>query len=225
MSQFFRIRTLSRKLVYAFSITFLLLTLSGLFSHLNSSIPKSATEGDIFSKRFKAWQAGAMAMKNVASVQSNLDKIARWTHAGFHGKEIDFMGNEQLAVLDETNEAIKITLDAEWLTTEEKGLYEVILGNFANYRDACSTAVRTLAADPQMAALLIRTADDRFEEVNRSLHGLMNCETRLCREKSSIPNRNLSAALGGLYPAAGGCHGSGRTDGPMSRQVHYRSCQ
>jgi hypothetical protein len=223
MSQFLQNQTLSKKLLFVFSIILLFLTVSGLFSHLNSSNPRMTME-DIYSKRFKVYQAGAMVIKNVASVQSNLDKITQWVHAGFDKREIDLLGKEQLAVLEGVNETIRKTLDAEWLTPEEKELYKAIQRNFADYREFCSSTIRMATLDLQMASPLIATAGDSFKKINRNLHDLLDLETRLCPENSNIPNRSFSAALGNLYPAAGGCHRSGLAEQPMSRQAHYRSC-
>jgi len=223
MRQFFRNLTLSKKLLFASSIIFVFLTISGLFSQLNSSNPRSPTE-DTLNKHFGVYQTSAMVIKNVANVQSNLDKVTRWANAGFDEREVDLLGKEQLAVLDGANEMIKKALLAEWLVPVEKRLCKVILNHFRDYKESCISTIAVATSDLQMATLLIGIADDHFKELNRSLHDLLDLEAKLCLENSNHPNRSLSAALGNLYPAAGGCHRSVLTDQPMSRQSHYRSC-
>ena len=223
MRQFVRNLTLSKKVLFASFIIFVFLMISGLFSQLNSSSPRLSTEGTR-DKHFGVYQTGAMVIKNVANVQSNLDKVTRWANAGFNKREVDLLGKDQLAVLDGADELIEQALLAEWLAPAEKRLCKVILNHFRDYKESCISTMAVATSDLQMAMLFIGVADDHFKELNRSLHDLLDLETKLCLENSNHPNRSLSAALGNLYPAAGGCHRSVPTDQPMSRQSHYRSC-
>ena len=222
MKTFFQNQPQLKRLLFGSSVILVFLAISGLFSHLSSSNPRTSPE-DLFSKRFKIYQAGSIAIKNVANVHSNLDKVTRWANAGFDRREIDLLGKKQLAALDGVNETIKKTLPAEWLTPEEKRLYEVILNNFRDYKQSCISTIALATSDLQMATLFLRDADDHFKELNRSLHDLLDLENRLSQETSTHPRRSFSVILGNLYYHAESSHRPISTDERMSRLAYEQS--
>jgi len=194
MKRFFQNQKLSKKLLFAPLVIIVFLILLGWVSYLNLSNQRSAIES-IFDERFKAYQTGATIVKDITNVHANLYKVISWTDAKYDEKKIELLGKEQMATLERTMDRIKKALQLNWLTQEEKTLYQAIMGDFTVYKNSCYSAIDLASSDLNMATMFMGTADEKFQKLNGSLHDLLDLENKLSQERYDSSLRSFSAAL------------------------------
>jgi methyl-accepting chemotaxis protein len=194
MMRFFLNQKLSRKLLVAPMVIILFLIILGLVAYRNLSSQRSAIES-IFDERFKAYQTGATIVKDITNVHANLYKVISWTEAKYDEKKIELLGNEQMATLERTTDRIKKALQLNWLTQEEKTLYQAIMGDFTVYKNSCHSAVDLASSGLNTATMYMGTADEKFQKLNGSLHDLLDLENKLSQERYDFSLRSSSAAL------------------------------
>jgi len=194
MKRFFQNQKLSKKLLFAPLVIIVFLILLGWVSYLNLSNQRSAIES-IFDERFKAYQTGATIVKDITNVHANLYKVISWTDAKYDEKKIELLGKEQIATLERTMDRIKKALQLNWLTQEEKTLYQAIMGDFTVYKNSCYSAIDLASSDLNMATMFMGTADEKFQKLNGSLHNLLDLENKLSQERYDSSLRSFSVAL------------------------------
>lgn len=194
MKRFFLNQTLSRKLLVAPLVIILFLILLGLVAYRNLSNQRSAIES-IFDERFKAYQTGATIVKDIANVHANLYKVISWADAKYEEKKIEALGKEQIATLDQTNNLIGKALQLNWLTREEKTLYQTIMTDFVAYKKSCLSAIDLASSDLNYATMFMATADEKFQKLNGSLHDLLDLEDKLSQERHDFSLTSFNSAL------------------------------
>ena len=182
MKRFFLNQKLSRKLLTAPLMIIIFLVILGLVSYFNLFRQRAAIE-NIFGKRFKAYQTSAMIVKDVANVHANLYKVISWANAKYDERKIEVLGKEQMVALEQTAEMIGKALQLEWLTQEEKLLYQTSMDYLKQYKKSCYSAVDLARSDLNYATVYMGTADEEFQRLNGSLNDLLNLENKLSQER------------------------------------------
>ena len=194
MNQFLLNQKLSKKLLAAPLVIILFLILLGWVSYFNLSNQRSAIE-NIFDERFKAYQMGATIVKDIANVHANLYKVISWAHAKYDEKKIALLGKEQMATLDRATDMIAKALYVEWVTPEEKTLYQTIMVHLTEYKKSCYSAVDLASSDLDMATMYMGSADEKFQTLNKRLHDLLDLENKLSQGQYDYSVKSFSAAL------------------------------
>jgi methyl-accepting chemotaxis protein len=194
MNRFFLNQKLSRKLLIAPSAVIIFLVILGLVSYFNLSNQRSAIE-NIFSNRFKAYQTSATIVKDIGNVHANLYKVISWTNAKYDQKRIELLGKEQMAVLEKTTGRVKKALQLQWLTQEEKLLYQTIMDYLDQYKKSCFSAIDLASSDLNYATMFMGTADENFQKLNGTLHDLLNLEEKLSQERYNSSLGSFNSAL------------------------------
>ncbi|HVP77883.1 MAG TPA: methyl-accepting chemotaxis protein [Thermodesulfobacteriota bacterium] len=194
MKRFFLNQTLSKKLLVAPMVIILFLILLGLVAYRDLSNQQSAVDS-IFDERFKAYQTGAMIVKDITNVHANLYKVISWADAKYEEKKVDALGKEQMTALGRTNEMIGKALQLNWLTEEEKTLYKTIMADFTAYNKACYSALDLASSDLNYATMFMATADEKFQKLNGSLHDLLDLENKLSQERHDFSLASFNQAL------------------------------
>jgi len=194
MKQFVLNQKLSKKMLAAPLVIILFMLLLGLIAYRNLSNQRSAIE-NIFDERFKAYQTGATIVKDITNVHANLYKVISWADAKYEEKKIDLLGKEQIASLDRTADMIGKALQLNWLTQEEKTLYQTIMDDFTAYRKLCFSAIDLASSDLNYATMFMGTADEKFQKLNRSLNDLLDLENKLSQDQHDHSLRGFSGGL------------------------------
>ncbi len=174
-------------------IIFFLVVL-GLVAYYNLSSQRSAID-NIFDERFKAYQTGATIVKDITNVHANLYKVISWADAKYEDKKIELLGKEQMATLGRTADLIGKALQLDWLTQEEKTLYQTITTDFTAYKKSCLAAIDLANSDLNYATMFMATADEKFQKLNGSLHELLDLENRLSQEKHDSSLTSFNSVL------------------------------
>ena len=194
MKRFFRNQKLSGKLLFAPSVIIILWVILGLIAYRNLFKQRSAIE-NIFEERFKAYQMGATIVKDIANVHANLYKIISWANAKYDEKKIELLGKEQMATLDRATDMIARALYVEWVSQEEKFLYETIKVHLTEYKKSCYSAIDLASSDLNMATMYMESADEKFQRLNKGLHDLLDLEDKLSQGQYDYSVKSFSAAL------------------------------
>ncbi len=194
MKRYFLNQKLSRKLLVAPLVIIVFLLILGFLSYRNLSDQRAAIE-NILNNRFKAYQAGATIVKDIANVHANLYKVINWTGAKYDEKKIELLGKEQMATLDRATDMIAKALYVEWVTQEEKALYQTIMGHLTVYRKACFSAIDLATSDLNTATMFMGSADEKYQTLNKSLHDLLDLENRLSQGQYEDSVSRFSRAL------------------------------
>jgi len=194
VKQFFLNQKLSKKLLAAPLVIIIFLVILGLVAYQNLSKQRSAIE-NIFEERFKAYQTGAMIVKDIANIHANLYKIISWADAKYDEKKIDLLGKEQMAALERTADMIGKTLQASWLTQEERTLYQTIMVHFTEYKKSCDSAIDLASSDLNYATMYMGSSDEKFQRLNKGLHDLLDLENKLSQDQHDYSVRSFSATI------------------------------
>jgi len=194
MRRFFLNQKLSRKLLFAPLVIMFFLILLGLAAYGNLSSQRSAIES-IFAERFKAYQTGATIVKDITNVHANLYKVISWADAKYEERKIEALGKEQIVTLERTNELISKALQLNWLTPEEKTLYQTITADYTAYKKSCWSAIDLANSDLNYATMFMATADEKFQKLNGSLHDLLDLENKLSQDQYNYSVRSFNSAL------------------------------
>jgi methyl-accepting chemotaxis protein len=194
MMRFFLNQNLSKKLLVAPLVIIIFLILLGLVAYRNLSSQRSAIRS-IFDERFKAYQTGATIVKDITNVHANLYKVISWADAKYDEKKIELLGKEQMATLDRTSDLIGKALQLNWLTPEEKTLYQTIMGDFKAYKKSGYAAIDLASSDLNYATMFMATADEKFQKLNGSLHDLLDLEEKLSQERYDVSLGSFNSAL------------------------------
>jgi methyl-accepting chemotaxis protein len=194
MKRFFLNQKLSKKLLAAPLVIIVFLVILGSVAYHNLSNQRSAIE-NIFDERFVAYQTGATIVKDITNVHANLYKVISWAEAKYEEKKIDLLGKEQVAALERTGDMIGKALQLNWLTEEEKVLYQTILNDFTVYKKLCYSAIDLASSDLNYATMFMGTADEKFQKLNGSLRDLLDLENKLSQDQHDYSIRSFSAGL------------------------------
>jgi methyl-accepting chemotaxis protein len=194
MRYFFSNQKLSRKMLAAPLVIVIFVVILGMVAYRTLSNQRSAID-NIFDERFKAYQTGATIVKDITNVHASLYKVISWADAKYEEKKIDLLGKEQVATLDRTADMIGKALQLNWLTQEEKTLYQTIMDDFTVYKKHCISAIDLASSDLNYATMFMATADEKFQKLNGSLHNLLDLENKLSQDQHDSSGRSFSAAL------------------------------
>jgi hypothetical protein len=100
-----------------------------------------------------------------------------------------------VAALERTTDMIAKAVLLEWLTREEKLLYQTVMDYLKQYKKSCYSAIDLARSDLNYATVYMGTADEEFQVLNGSLNDLLNLENKLSQHRYDSSLRGFSAEL------------------------------
>jgi len=182
-----------KKLLLSPLVAITFLSILGAVSFLGLNDQKNVIR-DIFENRFQIYQESTRIMSNIKSVHANIYQVLNLSSIDSDAKVIDELGKQQLESIKETLGLVKSVM-ARNLTAEEKQYYQSVLQQLTDYRAAAARTIDMASADYNLATTMMRPAVEKFKVLNQNLHGLMDLENRLSREKYDFSMRSFSNTL------------------------------
>ncbi|MCX8022039.1 MAG: methyl-accepting chemotaxis protein [Syntrophorhabdaceae bacterium] len=144
----------------------------------------------IFADRFSSYRTSTGFIQNIANVHGNLYKVISWTNAGYDPEKVKKLGEEQIKTLNETVEGITRIANKKGLSQEEKGIYQRLIEQVNDYKKPAQETIEAVLVDMSFATMLMGTADDKFQALEKTLNDLNRLEEKLAEEKykSSVNN-------------------------------------
>ena len=197
---------ISKKLLVGPLLVMVFLLLVGFLAYSGLSSQKSAIE-DIYTHRFKGYQASASFLKDLTYVHANLYKVISWANAQYDAKKVESLGKEQLATIDRTLAALQKAGNDRNATAEQKKLYQASLAVLKEYKTAASSAVDLAGSDLNMATMYMATTEEKFQVLHGSLQQVLSLEEKLSKEQYDSSLQSFSAFMAVLLVALGAALG------------------
>ena len=194
MKRFFANWRLSRKLFIAPSLTIVSLLTLGWVTYTGLSDQKSTVE-NIFTRRFQSYQTSATIARDITDVHASLYKLISWANAGYKKERIEALGKEQMATLEKSAEVIGKSLQRKDLIPEEKNMYQGVMLQLREYKETALSAIDLAGSDLNMATMYMTTAEEKFQNLNKTFQGLLALENRLSKERYDHSLKNFGSVL------------------------------
>ena len=173
-------------------VLFLVISWGISFTGLTSL--KSAIS-DIFNNRFKTYQNSAGIVGDVTNVHANVYKVIGWTEAKYDPGRIEALGKEQIATIEKNFQNMQKMVASKTITAEEKKLYQSAIEQLQEYKKPVEGVLELAGADISTATMVMGTADDKFQVLNRTLQELLSLENNLSVGKYDFSLKTFSRVL------------------------------
>ncbi|OPY66991.1 MAG: Methyl-accepting chemotaxis protein PctC [Syntrophorhabdaceae bacterium PtaU1.Bin034] len=187
---------MAKKVMVSPVIALMLMVIFGLVAYGGFFRQQAALE-DIFTVRFRHYQASAAVVKDLAEVHANVYKAARLMGANQgEGRELERviakLQREQHAKLEKAASIVQGVLKSGVLTKTERNYFVFAADRIPKYQALCRQAI---SADTVMSAVAMSQADDAFQEIVTNLQELVILEEKLSSEQYASSERVFKAAL------------------------------
>ena len=171
---------------------FLILLAMGTFVGISS---QTNSIDDIYNKRFKGYQASSKVLTDMATIQADLYKLMNWIAANYDKQRIDDLAKKTKGQIVDTITFTKQILDSPGLTSEERKLYKSAYDNLMEFQDRAVNTLEIAAVDASTASITFVMAEQKFEELDKSLRALNTYENRLSEEHYQSSKRRATALM------------------------------
>ena len=185
---------MSQKLLIPPLVVILFLGVLAYISYRGLGNQKIALE-DIFNKRFKGSQSSSKILIDISNVHANLYRVISWANAKFSEKRIAELAQEQVSAMEQTIGFMKMVLESKTITPEEKQGFQVSLGKLLEYQKSALGVLDVVSSDLNIATMYMGTADDKFQDLNKNLYGLIELEKQLAKEQYDSSSQSLETVL------------------------------
>jgi methyl-accepting chemotaxis protein len=185
---------MSKKLLIPPLLVILFLGVLAYVSYRGLANQKIALE-DIFNKRLKGSQNSSRILIDISNVHTNIYRVISWANAKYSDKRITQLAQEQIAAMEQIFGFMKSVLESNTLTPEEKEKYQVARGKLQEYQKSASGVLDVVSSDLNIATMYMGTADDKFQDLNKSLHGLIELENKLAKDQYDSSSQSLGTVL------------------------------
>lgn len=183
-----------KKLLLAPFVAILFLMVFALTSYIGLTSQKRATN-DIFNYRFAGYQTAAGMLNDISSVHANVYRLMSWASAQYDEKKIEALAKEQLAKISAVVTTVNKAVKGSQATTEEKKVYQACAPLLEEYRKAVQGVFDLATADVNTATMMMGTADDKFQVLNKNLQDLLDLENKLAKEEYGQSLTSFSRTL------------------------------
>lgn len=173
-------------------LVLILLIISGIVSYRGILMQQEAMD-TFFNQRFKGYQNASGILTNLTEINSNINKIINWSHAGYDEKKIDQLRNEQIKRINQEMDSFQTTVKSGTLSPEEQKIFQDTLPSLLDYKKVALDAIDMSMADLNTATVFMGSVDDKFQILNKNVKSILDLENRLNREQydSSVKSSNL----------------------------------
>jgi methyl-accepting chemotaxis protein len=194
--KFFNNLRLGKKILLAPMVVLFFLIVLAVGTYLAISTQTNSID-DIYNNRFKGYQASSQILTDMATVQADLYKLMSWLGANYDSQRIDELAKKTDARIVATIAATKNILDSPNLTPEEAQLYKAAYDNLLEFHDRAKNTLEIAAADATTASITFVMAEQKFEDVDKSLRAVNALEDKLSEDKyqSSIALARMTLTI------------------------------
>jgi len=185
---------MSKKLLIPPLVVILFLGAFAFVSYRGLGSQKIALE-DIFNKRFKGSQSSSRILIDISNVHTNIYRVISWANAKFSEKRIAQLAQEQVATMEQVIGFMRVVLESNTLTPEEKERYRVSLGKLLEYQKSALGVLDVVSSDLNIATMYMGTADDKFQDLNKNLVGLIELENKLAKDQYDSSSQSFGTVL------------------------------
>jgi len=194
MKRFLSNIKLKTKMLMAPMVVLFFLIILAIVTYLAISSQTNSTD-DIYNNRFKGYQHSSQLLTDMTAVQANLYKTMNWIGSNYDKKRIDDLAKKTIAQSAATVELAKKILNSPNLAGEEKKLYKVVYDNLVEFHDRAKNTLEIAADDPSTASITFVMAEQKFEDVDKSLRALNALEDKLSKGKYESSVKMASMTL------------------------------
>ncbi|HOV91040.1 MAG TPA: methyl-accepting chemotaxis protein [Syntrophorhabdaceae bacterium] len=170
---------MSKKLLLSPLVIIILLLLFGVVATIGL-INQKTTINDIYNNKFKNYEMVSQMVISLTNVHANVYKVISWTSANYEKARIEELGGSLISILDSTQEGIKNTISSGLITQEEKKLFETAMQQLQEYRKPVEGVIDlSTGGDLSSATMFMGTADDQFQNLNKTLQNLLALENKM----------------------------------------------
>ncbi len=185
---------ISKKLLLAPLVVLFFLTILSVGTYKGLFDQKAAIE-DIFNNRFKGYQNSARVISEIANVHSNVYKVISWAGANYEAQKIDALAKEQIGAIERNINFLREILKSGSLTDQEKKLYQVSLDQLVEYQKPALGVLEVASADLNASTMFMGVADEKFQNLSKSLETLLALENQLSKERYEFSMTSFNRTL------------------------------
>lgn len=182
MINFFSNLKLGKKMLLAPMVVLVFLILLAVGTYMAISTQTNSID-DIYNNRFKAYQNSSQILTDMSTVQADLYKLMGWIGSNYDSQRIDELAKKTNAKISATIGFIKQILASPNLTPEEKELYKIAYDNMVEFHDRAKNTLEIAATDASTASITFVMAEQKFEDVDKSLRAVNALEDKLSKGK------------------------------------------
>lgn len=194
VGQFLKDMKLSKKMLISPVVVIIFLLILGWVSYRGLISQKEAIE-DVYQNRFKKYQISSLLANDMATIHANLYKLISWANANYEEKKIQYLGKEQINMLEKVVREINQAGSNNELTQEEKVLYDTLGSQLAEYHKVALSAIDLATSDLNMATMYMGNADDRYQSLYKTLQSLLTLENKLSQESYNSSLDSYSSVI------------------------------
>jgi len=163
------------------SLVIVFMILMSLLAYWGFSTQKGSLD-NIFNERFDGYKKSAKILVDMNVIYADVYRVISWTHAKYDQKKIDDLIRKQIPAIDNSISFVSQILQSPALLPEEKKLYQDALEQLNNFKQPVAGFTDLVKTDIFSATMFLGTADEAFQELNKTLQALMVIEDKLSKE-------------------------------------------
>jgi methyl-accepting chemotaxis protein len=174
---------LKKKLFLFPLITVIFFLIFITLSYVESNTQNTAIS-DIYNNRFSLYQSAAAMVNDTMEVYADTYKLISMVNAQHKQETIDALGKEQSTKISNTIKHVENILSTnKFLTPEEKTIFEESKAALIAYKKEIENVIDIASGDVNTAITYMATADDKYNELSKTMEKLIALENRLSKEK------------------------------------------
>jgi methyl-accepting chemotaxis protein len=196
MKRFFNNLKLAQKMLIAPVVILIFLVLLAGWIYFSLSVQKNALS-DIYTNRFKQYQASAKMLNDITDVQGNISRILNWIKVNYDPGKVKEAIDQQKAILVEDANLINKLLTSGKLAEEEQKLLKAANDNLNEYQKGVLVVLDTAAVDVNTAIQLMSMTDGKHAELTSLLKKLLGLEDQLSNQQyeNAMKSINFTVAV------------------------------
>ena len=169
------------KMMIGPTLVIVFMILMSLVAYWGFSTQKGSLD-NIFNERFDGYKKSAKVLVDMNVIYADVYRVISWTHAKYDQKKIDDLIRKQIPAIDSSISFVQKILQSPELLPEEKKLYQDALEQLNKFKQPVAGFMDLVKADIFSATMFLGTADEAFQELNKTLQALMLIEDKLSKE-------------------------------------------
>ena len=169
------------KMMIGPTLVIVFMILMSLVAYWGFSTQKGSLD-NIFNERFDGYKKSAKVLVDMNVIYADVYRVISWTHAKYDQKKIDDLIRKQIPAIDSSISFVQKILQSPELLPEEKKLYQDALEQLNKFKQPVAGFMDLVKADIFSATMFLGTADEAFQELNKTLQALMVIEDKLSKD-------------------------------------------
>jgi methyl-accepting chemotaxis protein len=174
---------------------------------------------EIFSIRFAFFEKTSQVLADIDSAHASVYRLVTWI-GNYDQAKVNRVSSEAMAQVEAAAAIVKDMEKQAQLSDDERRILGTLLGQLASYQKHVAMAIDLATADVNTGLAALQTADATFQDLRRSVGGLIDLERKLAQQRydeasASYGRATLLGAIAFLLAFVG----AGLTAALVSRSV------